>query len=57
MKKITDRNMAIPVRCRDCLHASDFIGPPPVCCYCKAMRRRVVAGDRYGRICKYYDRK
>lgn len=51
------RDITIPVRCRDCANASDFIGPPPVCCHCKAMGRRVVAGDRYGRVCPKFIKK
>lgn len=48
------RDPAIPVRCRDCAHASDFIENS---CHCKAMDRRVCACDRYGRVCKYFGKK
>lgn len=43
------RDPAIPVRCKDCAHASAFIGNS---CFCRAMDRRVCACGRYGRVCK-----
>ena len=49
--KYRDRDPSLPVRCRDCRNASEFIENS---CYCKAMGRRVCACDRYGRVCKYY---
>jgi len=36
------------VYCRLCLHSSAFLGNS---CFCNAMKRRVCACDRYGRIC------
>lgn len=45
------RGTTIPVRCRDCAHASDFIENS---CHCKAMGRMVCACMRYGRVCKYF---
>ena len=48
------RDTTVPVRCRDCANASEFIENS---CYCAAMRRRTCACNRYGRICKYYEKK
>lgn len=48
------RDPTIPVRCRDCQYASEFIENS---CYCKSMDRRVCACDRYGRVCKHYSTK
>lgn len=48
------RDITIPVRCRDCAHASDFIENS---CHCKAMKRRTCACNRYGRICKDFEKK
>ena len=48
------RDITIPVRCRDCANASEFIENS---CYCKAIGRRTCACDRYGRVCKYFGNK
>ncbi|HIY88162.1 MAG TPA: hypothetical protein H9824_05605 [Candidatus Bacteroides pullicola] len=48
------RDPTIPVRCKDCANASDFIENS---CHCKAMGRRVCACNRYGRVCKYYEKR
>ena len=56
-KKQTDlptRNPSVPVRCKECVHALQFIENS---CYCRAMDRRVCSCDRYGRVCKYYSTK
>lgn len=47
------RDTTLPVRCRDCRHALEFIENS---CYCKAMGRRICACMRYGRVCKYFAR-
>lgn len=47
------RDKSVPVRCRQCVYASQFIGNS---CHCKALGRRVCACDRYGRICEHYER-
>lgn len=52
--KYRDRDPSLPVRCRDCRNASEFIENS---CYCKAMGRRVCACERYGRVCKYYENR
>lgn len=53
-KKATNnpaRDLSLPVHCRDCVNASEFVENS---CYCKAMGRRVCACMRYGRICWKY---
>ena len=45
------RDITLPVHCRDCAGASEFIENS---CYCKAMGRRVCAANRYGKPCKYF---
>lgn len=45
---------AVPVRCRECSHAGDFIGNS---CFCTAQNHRVCACDRYGRMCQCYNHK
>lgn len=52
--KPAPRDLTIPVHCRDCQYSSEFIDNS---CYCAAMRRRTCACNRYGRICKYYEKK
>lgn len=57
MKKQPDkpvRDLTLPVHCRDCQYATEFIDNS---CYCAAMRRRTCSCHRYGRICKYYEKK
>lgn len=49
-----DITITIPVHCRDCAGASDFIGNS---CYCKAMGRRTCACERYGRVCRFFVKK
>lgn len=48
------RDITIPVRCRDCVNASEFIENS---CYCKAMGRRTCACRRYGRVCEHFQKK
>lgn len=52
MKKTTlSRNLTLPVHCRDCQHASEFIENS---CYSKAMGRRLCSSQRYGRVRRFY---
>ena len=48
------RDTTVPVRCRDCANASEFVENS---CYCKAVGRRVCACHRYGRVCPKFTKK
>ncbi len=52
--KYRDRDPSLPVRCRDCANASEFIENS---CYCKAMGRRTCSCNRYGRVCQKFTKK
>ena len=52
--KYRNRDPSLPVRCRDCRNASEFIENS---CYCKAMGLRVCACNRYGRLCLKFAKK
>lgn len=52
MKKTTlSRDFTLPVHCRDCQYASEFIENS---CYSKAMGRRLCSSQRYGRVRRFY---
>ena len=52
--KAAERDTSIPVRCKECKHASAFIDNS---CHCRAFGRRVCACHRYGRVCTKYEAK
>lgn len=52
--KKSEHDLSIPVRCKDCGHATDFIENS---CFCKAYGRRLCACGRYGRRCERFKAK